>query len=992
MMLIPQNSLQPGQQLNGFQVKAVVPLKDLQMVAYQIEHLATGAKMLNLYNDDAENLFSVSFPTPPPDDSGVPHILEHSVLSGSHKYPLRDPFFEMLKMSPATFINAMTGYDCTYYPVSSKLKQDLFNLAEVYFDAVFHPLLSENTFKREGHHLAPVEPHNPLGALKVNGIVYNEMKGAFSDPETLIDTLVTRSLLPDTIYARESGGDPQFIPELTYKDFREFHRTYYHPSNAYFLCYGNIAPQEYLQFLAPKLERFESQEIPQLISRQPHWRQPLVTEDSYPISEQESEREKTYLVVNWLIGDSTDADEWMALYVLSKILLGNEAAPLKKAIVNAQLGLDLLPDYGVQAVGWEAIFSVGIKGSEPERAQDFCELVVSTLEQIAAQKIAPTLVEAAFQQTSYYYQEISRMYPLRLMLRVLQTWIYGGEPLRFLKMREYLQQCQQRYAANPNFFNQLIREKLLHNPHRLTLVLKPNRNWQQQTDQALDERLAQLRSQLSSAQLSQIAREAVALEAEAGKANSPEAVAQLPQLKLTALPLQPEHIPTMETHLDGGVQLLRNQLFSNGINYLHLDFALQGLPRDLWVYLPAYMEALQKLGAAGMNYEQIAHRIASTTGGLKFECQFQTHAQNPSQSLTSLRVTLKTLDEQIEEALSLLQDLLFAVEPRAQERLRDVIVQTMAKYSSDLVYHGLNTAWLRAEAALTPEAYLEELIEGLPQLELTQQLSRRFEELGPELMTKIETIRDFVSSQPLIASFTGSDSAYELVRTTLTHWGTQQQATSVSPVKIDFTPNPQLREGLAGPVQIAYCVQSYPAPHFSEATAPFLTLGAHLLGLGYLFSEIRLKGNAYGAGCRYDSLGQTLSFYSYRDPHINQTLEVFDSIAKYIQTVEWRQEDIERAIIATTQQDSPVLRPELATSLALNRYLTGQTAMVREQRYESTLKATVQPVKQAFLDVLARGSEDLAVCVMSSREKLESANRQMRGKPLVIRDILGREI
>ena len=815
MMLMPKNSLQPEQQLAGFQVKAVVPLKHLQMVAYKIEHLATGAKLLNLYNDDAENLFSVSFPTPPPDDSGVPHILEHSVLSGSHKYPGRDPFFEMLKMSPATFINAMTGYDCTYYPVSSKLKQDLFNLAEVYFDAVFHPLLSENTFKREGHHLAPVEPHNPLGALKVNGIVYNEMKGAFSDPETLIDTLVTRSLLPDTIYARESGGDPKFIPDLTYRDFRQFHSTYYHPSNAYFICYGNIPPQEYLQFLAPKLDRFESQEIPQLISRQPHWSQPHVTEDSYPISEQESEREKTYLVVNWLIGDSTDADEWIALYVLSKILLGNEAAPLKKAIVDAQLGLDLLPDYGVKAVGWEATFSVGIKGSEPDRAKDFCELVLSTLEQIATQKLAPTLVEAAFQQASYDYQEISRRYPLRLMLRVLQTWIYGGEPLRFLNMREYLQQCQQRYAADPNFFNQLIREKLWHNPHRLTLVLKPNRNWQQQTDQALDERLAQLRSQLSSAQLSQIALEAVALEAEAGKANSPEAVAKLPQLKLTALPPQPEHIPTVVTHLDGGVQLLRNQLFSNGINYLHLDFALQGLPNDLWVYLPAYMEALQKLGAAGMNYEQIAHRIASTTGGLKFECKFQTHAQNPSQSLTSLRVTLKTLDEQIEEALSLLQDLLLAVEPRAQGRLRDVIVQTMAKYSSDLVYHGLNTAWLRAEAALTPDGYLAELVKGLPQIELTQQLSRRFEELGPELMAKIETIRNFVNSQPLTASFTGSDSAYERVRTTLSHWGTEQQAESVSPLEIDFTPTPQLRSGLAGPVQIAYCVQSYPAPHFS---------------------------------------------------------------------------------------------------------------------------------------------------------------------------------
>ena len=982
-------SLQAGQQLAGFQVKAVVPLKHLQMVAYQIEHLATGAKLLNLHNEDAENLFSVSFPTPPPDDTGVPHILEHSVLSGSEKYPVRDPFFEMLKMSPATFINAMTSDDCTYYPVSSKLKQDLFNLAEVYFDAVFHPLLKENTFKREGHHLAPVTPNDPLGPLKVNGIVFNEMKGAFSNPERLINKLVTRYLLPETIYARESGGDPQFIPDLTYEDFRQFHNTYYHPSNAYFLCYGNIPPQEYLEFLAPKLDRFQKQEIPQLIARQPYWSAPRAVEDSYSIGERESELNKTYLVINWLIGDTTDPDEWIAWYVLSKILFGNEAAPLKKAIVDAKLGTDLLPSYGVNAVGWEAIFSVGIKGSSPDKARDFCDLTIDTLEQIAAQKLPQTLVEAAFRQTSYYYQEISRMYPLRILLRVMQTWIYGSDPLNFLNMTEHLQKCQERYAREPNFLNQLIREKLLNNPHRLTLTLKPNRNWQQETNEILERRLDRVRSQLSEAELSKIAREASALEAESGKANSPQAVAKLPQLKLTALPAEPEEISTVVTQLDSGVQLLRNQVFSNGINYLHLDFSLQGLAKDLWLYLPAYIEALRKLGAAGMNYERIARRIASNTGDLKFDCNFQTHAQNPNQSLSSLRITLKTLDNQIEEALNLLQDLLKAVEPRDRVRLRDVIVQADAKYSSDLIYRGNNTALLRAKAALTSNGYLEELVKGLPQLKMTHNLSSHFEELSTDLMDKIETIRNFVISQPLTVSFTGSDSAYEKVKTILNDWDYKQPTSSVSSLDIDFAPTAQLREGLAGPVQVAYCIQTYPAPHFSQATAPFITLAAHLLSLGYLSSEIRLKGNAYGAGCRYDSLGKTLTFFSYRDPQIKATLEVFDRVSNYVGNGNWKQEDIERAIIATTQKDSPVLRPELATSLALDRHLTGQSAILRKQRYQNTLKATVKEVQQAFLEVLERGKEQLAVCVMSSREKLELASRQMPEKPLVIRDILG---
>ncbi|NES86215.1 MAG: hypothetical protein F6K10_35295 [Moorea sp. SIO2B7] len=814
------------------------------------------------------------------------------------------------------------------------------------------------------------------------------MKGAFSDPEARIGRSVTRGLFPDTIYGLESGGDPKCIPDLTYSNFKQFHSNYYHPSNGYFLFYGDISTQDYLRFLAPKLDAFERQEIPQLVTRQPRWSQPRFQEDSYPISEHESDQEKTYLVINWLVGDSINAADATSLFILSKILLGNEAAPLKKAIVDSKLGQDILPDSGVDSVGWEETFSVGIKGSESDRVEDFTKLVVSTLEQIASEELDSSLVEAAFQQAAYYFQEIARMYPLRMMLRVLQTWIYGDDPLTFLNMGEHLQRCKETYACDPTFFNKLIRERLLNNPHRLTLVLKPDRNWQLQDDQALAKRLEEVSSKLSQEELEHIAIEAAELEAEAGTPNPPEAVAKLPQLKVSDLPKKPEHIPTEIEELDGGVELLRNQVFANGVNYLHLDFNLKGLPSHLWVYLPSYMVALRKLGAAGMNYEQIAHRIASNTGGIGFQCKFNTHATAPSQSLYGLRVTLKTLDDQIEPALSLLQDLLFAVDPRDSKRLRDVMIQTHARYSSDLVYDGIHTAMLRTGAALTQQGYLAEIVKGLPQLELTNQLSHRFDELGTDLMDKIETIRNFVVSQPFTASFTGSDQAYDKVQKTLAQWISQRKSYTGENIPIDFNPTPKMREGLAGPVQVAYCIQGFPAPHYSDATAPLLELAGHLLGLGYLFSEIRLKGNAYGAGCSYDELGQTLSLYSYRDPHVTRTLEVFAGIGDYLKGVDWTQTDIDRAIIATTQHDSPVLRPEVATSLALGRRLTGQTPALREQRYEKSLKATVKGVKDAFLDVLSQGSDRSVVCVMSSREKLEEANSQMSDNPLVIKDIL----
>ena len=987
MPILTERTLEVGQQLEGFEVKAITPLKQQQMVAYQLQHLKTGAKLLHLYSEDAENLFSISFPTPPPNSTGVPHILEHSVLAGSEKYPVREPFFEMLKMSPATFINAMTGPDCTYYPVSSKVKQDLFNLAEVYFDAVFHPLLTENTFKREGHHLAPADPENPQGDLKFTGVVYNEMSGAFSDPEQRLDSIANRSLFPDNIYGLEYGGDPKNIPELTYQEFRDFHGSYYHPSNGYFVFYGNIPTQEYLSFLAEKLDTFERREPEININKQSQWSEPHFQEDSYPIGAADPDTEKTYIMLKWLVGNSTDPNEWVALDILSRILLGNEAAPLKKAIVESQIGQDLLRS-GVDSVGKETTFHIGIQGSEPDRGEAFNQLVINTLEELANNELEPSIVAAAFQQAAYQHQEIARMYPLRMLFRVMQTWIYGNDPLTFLHISDRLAECKQRYTEDSGYFNKLIREKLLNNPHRLTLVLKPEREWKSTYDKAVSEQVEAVRSQLTPEQLERIATEAEELDIESGTPNAPEEVAKLPQLQVSDLPNSPEHIPSDIEQLDDGVTLLRNQVLANGVNYLQVDFSLRGLPEDLWLYVSTYIDALRKLGAGEMNYEQIARRIASNTGGINFQCQLRTNAQDPYRPVHGFRVTMKTLDEQLQPALELLRDMIFAVNPRDTARLRDVVTQSQAQCSSDLVYNGIYTAMLRASAGMTPEAKISEIINGLPQLELLNKVCARFDEHGANLMAKIETIRDYVANQPMIASFTGSDHAYELVKKTLSEWSQQQQQQPGDNFASRFDPIYNVREGLAGPVQVAYCVQTMPAPHFSHPKSPLLELGTHLLGLGYLFSEIRLKGNAYGAGCAYSGLGKVVSLYSYRDPHVSRTLDVFAGLMDYVKDVDWTQTDVDRAIIATTQNDSPVLRPEVATSLALERHLTSQTAELREERYQRSLQATVEDVKQTLVDVFSAGMEKSSICVMSSREKLEEANHQMEATPLQIRDIL----
>jgi len=526
--------------------------------------------------------------------------------------------------------------------------------------------------------------------------------------------------------------------------------------------------------------------------------------------------------------------------------------------------------------------------------------------------------------------------------------------------------------------------------HRLTLVLQPDKKWQAKNDAAFARKMKQVRHQFTENQLKKIAEEAEELERASGEPNSPEALATLPQLSVRDLPRKPRHIPTTVEKLDKGVELLHNDVFSNGVNYLYFNFNLKGLPAHLWQILPRYADAIQKLGAAGMNYEAIANRAAACTGGIYCWPTLTTHAVEPGHSIWALRFGLKALDKQIEPALSLLHDLLFGVDPRDKLRLQDVLVQAGARYRTQLVHDGSDTASRHASRGFTPESYLYETLNGLPQLSLTEKLTHQFDELSGDLMKNIEAIRDFILVPGrLTVSFTGSNHADKIVRQTLSHLIHQMQDRPIDDEPIGFVPyHTPPREGLAGPMQVAFCAQILPAPHASHPDAMLLKLGTRIISLEYMLNEIRFKGNAYGAWCSYEGLHQEIEFGSYRDPHIARTLEVFAGVLDYARKAGWTQTDVDRAIIGTAKGYEKPIRPKEATDNALHRHLTGQTPEFREQRYEQTLSATVREVKRATIEFLDANFNNSAVCVVSSREKLKEANRQMTGKKLAIEDIL----
>ncbi|MDI6774397.1 MAG: insulinase family protein [Verrucomicrobiota bacterium] len=988
MPQLPEITLRPGEKLLGFEVKAVTPLEELRAVAYLVEHAASGARLLHLHADDAENLFSVSFPTPPQDDTGLPHILEHCALGGSRKFPVREPFFEMLKMSMATFLNAMTGLDCTYYPAASNVKKDLFNLAEVYFDAVFHPLITEDIFLREGHRLAPAASAKPTGRLTIKGIVYNEMKGAFSDPEGRIWRGIMRGVFPDTVYGRESGGNPNAIPDLTYEDFLRFHRAYYHPGNAYFCLYGDIPTSEHLAFLADKLAEFSRTDVQPLIERQRRWRKPRTQADTYSVGRDEGLGEKTCVALHWLVGNAVNPREDFLFQALTQILFGNEAAPLRKAIIDSKIGHDLIPS-GSFSAGCELTFMVGVKGSEKERQEDFVKLVMDTLARIAEGAIERGLVEAAFQQVAYRCLEIQSMFPLHTMNHVMEAWIYGADPLTFLRMRAEFDACRALYEKDAAVFNRLIRERLLANPHRLTFALAPDRGRQKRTDRAMARKMRKIRNGLSEDALRAIAERDAEIERKNSEPNPPDALARLPQLKIGDLPAKPRHIPTTVETLPGNVELLVNDVFANGVNYLELSFDLDGLPSTLWPYLRQYCDAVHKLGAAGMNYEQIARRVAASTGGLGCKPVLMGRADDPLPLLARLHFSLKTLDGQIEPALDVLENLLLAVDPRDPARLKNVVTQARAAYRSDLVQDGARTALLRAGRALSLRGHLAELLDGLPQLREIEEVYRDFDRRGAELMDWIEAIRDFLpAGRGFTASFTGSESALCSVRRRLAVWAGRMNSATVKSLPPWSPPVAPSREGLAGAIQVAHCARVMPAPHFSHPDEPLLALGAHLVNHDYMLSEIRLKGAAYGAGFRYDGFGETIAMWSYNDPHITRTLHVYEKVLDHVRAAAWSQTDVNRAIIATAKQDERPIRPGAATGAALMRRLAGLTPALREQRYARLKEATPAEVKRALVAALEANLARSAVCVTASREKLEAANREMKDKPLTIEDIL----
>jgi hypothetical protein len=909
----------------------------------------------------------------------VAHILEHTVLAGSEKYPVKDAFNELSRGSLQTFINAFTYPDKTLYPVASQVRVDFFNLARVYTDLVLRPRVLKETFLQEGHHLTFEDPDDTGSPLTVSGIVFNEMKGAYSSADSLMFKALQEELYPDTPYVFDSGGNPDVIPLLTHEGLREFHRLYYSPSNARFFLYGDIPTEDHLLFLEEMLAGFKRVSAESAVGVQRRWSTPLRSRRFIPIGTDEKKEGKASLNVGWLMMENTDDEEAVLLQVAAYALIGTAAGPLRKALIDSGLGEDLSPVSGLEHDLRQIAFAVGLRGTDPEKADRLEALVMETLQKIAEGGFDRDLIEAALHQVEFHGKEIVRRglpYSIALMSRVYHTWLYEGDPLSGLRFNRIIDGIRRRWEREPDLFQRVLRKWFLENPHRLLSIMEPDPAFQEEQAEAFRKRMAAQKAELSKEALERIREEAQNLRRLQMESDSPEALATIPQLKLSDIPREIDRIPVERSTLSG-LPLLRHEIFTNGIAYLDLAFDLEGIPVDLVPYLPLSGRLTTGMGAAGLRYEEMAKRIALKAGGLS--CSLVAGLTNDgSKTWQKMIFRVRALHRNVPEALEILFDLLLQGDLSDGSRMRDLLLEMRNDMHSAVIPSGHIFAQRTAAAAQTLPAYLDEQWHGRSQLQLLAAAADTFDEGRGALVEKIEALRRILFERGRVTvNLTADAGGLRILEDKLT--GLLQQLKSESPLTAG-APDipPPVSTGVAIPAQVCYVAKALRAPAYSDPLAPALYVLSRELSKGYLYKRLRAQGGAYGGMSQYDPMNGFFAFLSYRDPHLVETLRVYDEAVDSRSRQRVDEGDLERAIIGSIGAMDRPMDPAGKGFVSMIRDFAGITDEDRLKFRGGVLAVTAESLFEAVRRCLIPSLGAASVAVYASEDRLRKANEVLQ--------------
>lgn len=980
-----QREYRAGDRQHGFVITSVSTLPELNATLVQLRHERTGARMVHLDREDDNNLFSVGFRTTPQDSTGVAHILEHTVLCGSQRFPVRDPFFTMLKRSLSTFMNALTASDWTCYPFASQNKTDFYNLMGIYLDAAFFPLLREQDFRQEGHRLEFAEAGDSSSPLQFKGVVYNEMKGAMADPSSLLHRRLTRALYPTVTYGFNSGGEPADILDLSYEQLKAFHGTYYHPANAWFFTYGNMPLAEHLQAIDEKaLCHFDALQVDSGIPDEVRYTEPRRVEETFPVDAGESLEHRSIVQLGWLTCPVSDQFERLGMMLLSELLLGNPAAPLYKALLDSKLGQNLAPGTGYHDDYRETYLAVGLQGTDPGAVQAVETLILNTLQEIVDTGFSSEQIEAAIHQLEFSCREVNGdQYPygLLLLMRMFGSWLHADDPVSPLCLEQDLVRLRQELANGP-FFENLIRRQLLDNPHRVTLLLKPDVEQKSREEKQLKARLENIEKQLSSTEREHLLAQGVALQQTQEAA---EDLSCLPTLELSDIPASQPLVDSDPFECQG-VPVRWFEQPTNGIGYFTAHLQIDDLPEELFQDVPLFCTLLTKVGAAGKNYLEMAERVSAATGGVQASASLLDGPASLDTFQLGVELRGKALLRNQQPMFDILKDFCTAPDFSDLQRLHTVLQQLKTSLENSVPGSGHSYASRAASGSLTAAGRVREVWSGLHLIHAVKELAARQPEQLSEFAQRLQRLAAAIFRRDrLRCAITAEEPVFRSMQPVLDGFFAEIPAAgaSVPPPKRP-SPFDDKASGWVAAVPVAYVARVFRAVPLEHPDGAVLMVLAKLLRGGYLHREIREKGGAYGGMANYDAQGGLFAMLSYRDPHLLRTLDVFRDAALWAADGGFAAVDIKEAILGVFSQLDRPLSPGGKGLREFHYVLQGLTPEARQVFRQRILAVDAEALSAAAGRYLVDGWQDSAVSVVAGEDMLQEANLQLGDASLTL--------
>lgn len=961
------------EKLQAYTVIEKRKIKDLNSVSYLLKHNKTGARVALLSNDDENKVFYIGFRTPPKDSTGVAHIVEHTVLCGSDKFPVKDPFIELAKGSLNTFLNAMTYPDKTVYPVASCNDKDFQNLMDVYLDAVLHPNIyrEEKIFRQEGWHY---ELEDAEDELTINGVVYSEMKGAYSSPDDVLEREIMNSLYPHTAYAVESGGDPDVIPELTYEDFLAFHQRYYHPSNSYIYLYGDMDMAEKLRYIDEEyLSKYDALSVDSELTTEPAFVKMRSVEREYSIMESESEQDNSYLAYSVSLGELPDPKFCNGFAALADVLCSMPGAPVKQALLDAGIGTDLscLYDTGVK----QPYFSVIAKNANVEQKDEFIHIIEKTLREQAEKGLDKKALMASLNSSEFKYREADfGSYPKGLMygLQMLETWLYDDtRPFVEIELLDTYRELKQ--EVETSYYEDMIRTYLIGNQHKSVVAVKPVKGLTGRKEKALAETLAKRKAAMSKEEIDRIVQESAALLQYQEEPSAKEDLEKIPLL--SRADMKKEAMPYInEEKKVGDTVLLYHDIYTNGIGYLRFMFDLRQVPEELFPYVGILKTVLGLVDTEHYSYSELYNEINLQTGGIAPAVNTYTDARNLEKYTATLDLKVKVLYENLSQAFALAEEILTKSDYTSAKRLYELVAEARSCKQANMMSAGHTLAAGRAMAYQSKPAMVLEHINGIPFYRLLEGLEKDFETRKEELTTNLQkVVRYIFRPENLLVDYTAEQQGLAGIEPLIEKFKDGLYTDRVESSGYDPVPVKK-SEGFMSSAQIQYVCR---AGNFEKKGLHYngaLRVLRVLMGYDYLWTQVRVKGGAYGCMCNFGKSGDSY-FVSYRDPNLEKTIDVYEKAADHIAHFEADERTMTQYIIGALSELDMPLTPSAKGMYSLTGYMTHYDLEQVQKNRDELLSADADTIRslsayiQAFI-------EDDCLCVVGNEEKIkENAER-----------------